>query len=526
MKRIVYVRALAALLALGVSSAYAEEETTPAPRTQGAATVISPSWLQRQVKAIAHSHEISHAKKEKRIANAVRMAINAATAYQGGNTSVVLNKAVTYAAAAARVAPEYSKIITNAVSFAPAVARIDGAAGQIEAAVDAAATGRGRRRIAAYRDDNATEVREPVAPKRVRHRHVAAVPSEPAPEVAAETEETDAPLPSAPVRRSHRARVEVADDAEPQIASNDTSAPRVGADLAPDSTAAGEDVAPEQPTKQWDKPEIALGDNASLHFKATVSAKYDNNINLSQEDKVGDEVYTFVPGAEFRFGQSSQTHGSLTLEENFLRYGGGKAPGAQLAQDSGDFGFGNDNLKFSSTGSYEQLYQTDPNVVQQSGEHTIFHSSVTNWDNNIEASIASKMSLGVGFNYYTSNYKDPGLYDNREMSFPVKLYYSITPKSDLFTGVTYSDSTVEQGKHSAKDLYYNFGGRGNFTPKLSGEISVGYKTRSFGRIRWKSRLRTHAQNHRRTHAFPRIQHQRDRRIAKRHSSVSRLKHGV
>jgi len=480
MKRIVYARALAALLALGLSSAYAEEEIASAPSSQATATVISPSWLQRQIQSIAHSHEISHAKKEKRIANAVRMAINAATAYQGGNTSAVLNKAVTYATAAARVAPEYSKIITNAASFTPAVARIDGASGQIEAAVDSAATGRGRRRIAAYREDWAAEVQAPM-PKKARRHHAAPALVEPAPDVVAETDDADAPpLPSAPIRRNHHVRTQTADDGIKQLARNDSPAPRVATDNPPDSTAAGEDVMPEQSNRHWEKPEIALGDNASLHLKATVSVKHDNNIYLSQEDKTSDIIYTFVPGAEFRFGQASQTHGSLSVEENFVRYGQGKAPSTQLASDSGDFGFGNDNLKFGSTGSYQQLYQTDPNVVHQDGTHDILHSSVTNWDNNFEISIASKMNLGVGFNYYASKYKHQGLYDNQEDSFPVKLYYAVTPKSDLFTGVTYSDSTVQTGKHSAKDFYYNFGARGNLTPKLSGEISAGYKTRSIG----------------------------------------------
>lgn len=475
MKRIVYARTLAALLTIGASSAFAGEELSYAPQSQDHPAQLSVSWLQRQVRSIAQSHELSHAKKEKRIANAVRLAVNTATAYHGGNSSFVISKAVAYATAAARVAPSYSKIITNAASFAPAVARIDGATGQIEAAVDSVG-GHGRQPHAvAYRED---DIQDTPAP-RAKRKHTKLPPAE---DVSSENSvdvDANETVTSPPVRQKRHLRTEDADDAPVKVARNDVGVAPVAADPTPDSTAAGEDVPPETPTRHWSAPDIAVGDNASVHLKAKVTAKYDNNIFLSQQNRVSDEIYTFVPGVDFRFGQASTTHGSLSAEESFLRYAQSKAPGAQLASDSGDFGFGNDNLKFTSTGSYQQLYQNDPDTITK-GQREIFHSSIVNFDNKIEASIASKMSLGVGFDYYSDSYKNQGLYNNRDLSFPVKIYYAVTPKSDLFAGVTYSDNTVSTATSSAKDLYYNIGARGNFTPKLSGEASIGYKTRSFG----------------------------------------------
>jgi len=57
----------------------------------------------------------------------------------------------------------------------------------------------------------------------------------------------------------------------------------------------------------------------------------------------------------------------------------------------------------------------------------------------------------------------------------VNYYYKVEPKLDLSAGFRYRDNILGRGGIDSRDLFYNVGARGEFTPNLTGEFNIGYQ---------------------------------------------------
>lgn len=106
----------------------AEQAEHPTPETVLAA----------QVSEIAASSGVSQKTKARRIANAVRLAVIAATA-EVKDPGQALKIAVGLATVATEAAPHFADPIRNAILSIPSIASIDGALPQVQAAIAAAA---------------------------------------------------------------------------------------------------------------------------------------------------------------------------------------------------------------------------------------------------------------------------------------------------------------------------------------------------------------------------------------------------
>jgi hypothetical protein len=408
------------------------------PRTPGhargqTATTSLATSLADEVSEIANSAMISHSKKERRISTAVRVAVVAATAYRQ-NPDEILGTALELAAAAGRAAPHFADAISKAVSFAPPVARIEGAAGRIRAATYAAAKAPRVRRERGIAEGDYSEA---VAQAR---RFEPAPAAEPAP-------------------RAEPAPVETASESPPAESSDNPN-------LRP-------------PTRRSRAPRISLGDNAAIHLTTTVGVRRDDNLFLSATDKVGDTIVSVTPGVELGFGQNSLAHGSLVYREAFTRYSGGRAPNVTLGAGNADFGYDDGTLAVTAAGSLQQTFGNNVDVLSL-GRRALFRSDVLGLGGSAEWQLGAKLSAKGGLDYSRTSYQSGGLIDNQYFSSPVKVYFKATPKVDLSAGFTYGDVRPQGGGPSGRDLYYNVGARGEFTPKLTGELSVGYRTRTVG----------------------------------------------
>lgn len=391
--------------------------------------------LAAQVGEIANSVAISRAKKEKRISTAVRVAVAAATAYKKDPTEI-LGIALELTEMAARAAPPFAEVIANAASFSPAVARIDAAPGQIRAAAYAAAkVPRAARKV------NVASSKQP-KPKPARRR--------------TEDEEEN----SAVKRVTRPARTEE-NEPEPQTA-----------DYVADS------MMPSPPAAAM-APRITVGKNAYLSLTAELSARHDDNVFLTNTDTVSDTIISLTPGIEFHFGQNSLAHGSMAYKDAFTRYASKSAPNVTLGTGSADFGYDNGSLKAAGSASFQQLYQNNSDVAALA-QKTIFRRDVLNIAASAESQLTGKTSVKAGADFNRTEYKTAGLIGSQDLGWPLKFYFETTPKVSLSTGLTYRSVKAQNGGPSGRDMDYNIGARGNFTPKLTGEFSVGYQTREVG----------------------------------------------
>jgi outer membrane receptor protein involved in Fe transport len=87
--------------------------------------------------------------------------------------------------------------------------------------------------------------------------------------------------------------------------------------------------------------------------------------------------------------------------------------------------------------------------------------------------LTAKTSLGTGASYERTRYPKVGYQDSDDWSFPLDFYYAVTPKVDLSLGYRYQRSTIADADFNSKDNFFNVGTKGDFTPKLSGQLRVG-----------------------------------------------------
>ncbi len=389
--------------------------------------------LAADVRAFASEPGVSRAKREKRIATAVRVAVVAATAYRIDSEQIV-GAAAQLAAAAAHAAPAYTEVIVNAAVFAPAVSHIPGASAQVRVAALAGARG-GHGTAIAY------SVGSGHAPKTTA-RHAAPVE----PEVAAsELPDAEAPAP----RTSH---------VSPEMA-------RALADS-------------ETPEENIRREHGHTGDQQfRLSLTADVGARHDDNIFLTHTNEVGDTIVSVTPGIGLQWGQSALTHGSLDYREAFNHYLQDTSPNVWLGSGEAQFGYtGDSGFAATLSANYQQLYQTNTDVLA-AGATGLFHTDIFSGNGGVEIPLGVKTGVRVGIGYNQTKYQVDSLTGNRDVSFPLSVFYKITPKSDFSLGYTYSTQKPDKPGPSSKDQYLNVGAHGEFTPKLSGSFSVGYETR-------------------------------------------------
>ena len=381
--------------------------------------------LADEVRELAGSPAISRTKKEKRISAAVRVAVVAATADHNGQAES-LSAAIALAAAAARAAPAFAEVIAKAATFAPTVAQVDGAAGRIRSAAFAAA-----------RD----------------HRSLAAGPA------AAPT-----PVDETPARAASGAAM----NAEPDAPSPDLT-----------RTAA---VDPSGDTQVVDEsarnrgPRVLAREDRGFKLTLAFGVRYDDNFYLDHANEVGETIASVTPGVEFDWGQHSLVRGTVAYQEAFSRFTGGTDSNIALGSGGVNLGFDDGNVKAALGATYQQLYQSNTDVLT-SGPSTLIQTDLFGANGSIEAPVGSKLSVSVGSAMSDTQYRNDGLIGNRRLDFPLNVYFKVTPKADLSAGYTQGVQRPTGAGASSRDRYFNLGARGEFTAKLTGTFTFGYQTR-------------------------------------------------
>jgi len=409
----------------GIGMAYGQDDSGGREAPVPVSTLAMQ--LGTQVKSIADSKNMSRSKKEQWISTAVRVSVVAATAYDK-DPGRALATATRLASAAARAAPSYADMIAKAVAFSPTIARIAGASGQIRSATFAAARGQPYRQPAAVSSPDVAESRpsRTVEPAE-RPATADAMPDERKARYRAPSDQTDADLAGLPAESRQS--------------------------------------------------QVQMTPNGSAHVTLDSSVQRNDNVYLSNTNRTKDTVLSITPGIQAGFGQHTISHGELIVQEAFTHYQDNSAPNAHLANATGNLGYAGEQIKSNLTGAYQQLYQNNADYTA-TGQKLLLRTDTLNLSGNVEVPFATKMAGSVGANLSRTEYKNSTLVGNRNLTFPLSLYYTIEPKLDLSGGFSYGTTMPTGAGPKAKDLYYNIGARGSFSPKLTGTFSVGTRKRS------------------------------------------------
>lgn len=222
-------------------------------------------------------------------------------------------------------------------------------------------------------------------------------------------------------------------------------------------------------------PFLAVGDNAELFLTGSISVKIDDNIYLNPANRaLSDTVWTYTPGVDLVFGKGSATQGNVYYRQDIVRYSDNRNQNTELNSVGLNSRYDGGKSKFDLAASFAELAQNDNNanllgdIVDRTSTH--FHAKP-------EVGLTEKTSIGFGIAYDKTDYGPASFSDLATWSVPVDLYFEYSAKSQLSLGYRYRDNTLNGAGVDSQDHFLNIGARGEFTPKLSGQVRIGYNTR-------------------------------------------------
>ncbi len=220
-------------------------------------------------------------------------------------------------------------------------------------------------------------------------------------------------------------------------------------------------------------PFMAIGDGAELFVTGALSVRSDDNIFLSS-NAVDDVIYEITPGAELTFGKDAQLKGALTVNVAFANYADNSRLNTTLAGSDFWTRYDDGKLKFGFNLGYHELNQNTADV------QGLVRRNVFSAGTNGELEVTQLTSVGAGLSYSHENYRRTNYADTDSYTIPLNFYYKMTPKVDLSLGYEYRDYQTTIGEDST-DHFINVGARGDFTPKLTGKIALGWTRRDLVR---------------------------------------------
>lgn len=228
-------------------------------------------------------------------------------------------------------------------------------------------------------------------------------------------------------------------------------------------------------------PFLTVGDGAEIFLTGTLGVRADSNVFLAPDTTKSrsDTVVEAAPGLQLVFGNSASLQGTWSVSENFLSYADHSDLNTSLFSTNFTANFTDGKSKGSIILGFNE---SDQNQVSDLGGNQVLdfliHRKSTTAGVNGEVSISEKTSIGVGIQYDKTDYTRAGFADAEVAAVPVNVYYEVTPKVDLSVGYRYRETWMQFGEDS-KDNFFNVGARGQFTPKLNGQITVGVNQRDF-----------------------------------------------
>ena len=223
--------------------------------------------------------------------------------------------------------------------------------------------------------------------------------------------------------------------------------------------------------------EISPGTNVFL--TGTAGFKYDDNIYLTHSGEKSSGIFDLAPGFSLEMGSAALTKNIFTYSEDFVNYTDASSQNTQLANVQYDGNYKDDKLTLRLNAGYHQAAQNSRDV-RLAG--IVVETDTTNVTPTAEYKVDPKTTLGAGFDYENYEYKPSGLVNLETWTVPLVAYYEVAPKLEVGGGYRYRDNSPDSPVAKSDDNYFNFSARGDFDPKLTGTVDVGYNQRTIKSI--------------------------------------------
>lgn len=216
---------------------------------------------------------------------------------------------------------------------------------------------------------------------------------------------------------------------------------------------------------------VPLGNGAEAFVTLKAGVEYNDNLFLAENNADSDTIWRATPGVNILFGQNSLAQGSFTYTEEFKFYSDNSDLDASLSKVNGTWAYDNTKTKVDAKAGFEQLDQPTADA-RGAGlvKRDVIDASVSS-----EVSLTEKTSVKLGLAYNDTDYAARSFADWEYYQIPVNYYYEVAPKLDASFGFSYKDNMLGNGRSDTEEYFYNVGARGDLAPKLTGEVTLGYK---------------------------------------------------
>ena len=264
-------------------------------------------------------------------------------------------------------------------------------------------------------------------------------------------------------------------------------------------------------------PLVSIGDNTDIFFNGSSSLRWSSNLFRNENDEDPDSSWIVSPGFEINVGRGiSNADFTVVTRYDIVSYQDNDHLDTELFHIEALGSYETSRLNLNGSASFDEMKMNDgTNNVQ----NDLVELNTIAGDLDAEYRVSPKFSFSAGVDYNGTEYQTykDRLADRETTSFPLNVYYELTPKLDLILGYTYTTADIE-GTSSLSDStsqssysidpfapptganlverlteitinesqtgyergshFYNVGLRGNISTKLTGYFKIGYRTRS------------------------------------------------
>jgi hypothetical protein len=221
---------------------------------------------------------------------------------------------------------------------------------------------------------------------------------------------------------------------------------------------------------------VATGPDDELFATGTLTGEYNDNLFLSHSNDKSVFQADLTPGLEWDFGKNSLDKGYVAAGNDFQLFSSESNLDTDLPFATFVSAYDDGKTKFDLDANYQLLDQAerDVHLVGTLIKRDSYHVNTLG-----EVGLTEKTSVSAGLIYDDTSYRTAGYQDWQWVNVPVKYYYAVEPKLDVSAGFTYQNNAIGAPGVDSNEYFYNVGARGDFTPKLTGEFSVGFQEIQF-----------------------------------------------
>ncbi len=216
---------------------------------------------------------------------------------------------------------------------------------------------------------------------------------------------------------------------------------------------------------------IELDDGIKVIPSVSAGVQFNDNLFLSSTNETSETLWTLAPAVSVVSGEGAVNSTTFSVSEQFQLYSDNSGLNTNLTLVDLASTYDDGKMKIGVNAWFHQANQATREIRGAVlAERDLIHASVLD-----EVQWSDKSSVLVGVTYDDTNYKPAGYRDWQWIEVPVKYYYKYLPKLDFSAGVRYRSNKIDgTGAIDSNEIFYSVGARGEITPKLVGEVSVGY----------------------------------------------------